>query len=112
MNADAATQDVLHPVVIKHPLSGRPGLYVNPVFTTRIEGLKPTESEALSAFLYQHRQQPEFQCRVRWRAGDVTMWDNCATWRTAINDYHGYERLMHRLTVEGCALEAAGSLKA
>lgn len=57
--------------------------------------------------LYLHCQKPEFQCRARWREGDVTMWDNRATWHKAINDYHGYRRLMHRVTVEGVPLDAA-----
>ena len=104
-NAAAATQDVLHPMVIRHPLSGRKGLFVNPVFTTRIEGLSAPESDALLAMLYAHCQQPELHCRVRWNAGDITMWDNRATWHKAINDYHGHRRYMHRITVEGCALE-------
>ena len=105
-NAQAATQDALHPVVIAHPLSGRKGLYVNPQFTTRIEGLSELESEAILNMLYAHCQQPEFQCRVQWRTGDVTMWDNRATWHKAINDYQGHRRYMHRVTVEGCALAA------
>lgn len=105
-NAEAATQDASHPVVIKHPLSGRRGLFVNPVFTTHIEGLSNEESVAILSFLYEHCKQPEFQCRVRWRAGDLTMWDNRATWHKAINDYHGFRRLMHRVTVEGVALSA------
>ena len=107
-NAEAATQDALHPVVIRHPLSGRKGLYVNPQFTTQIDGLSKPESDAILAMLYAHCQQPEFQCRIRWQAGDVTMWDNRATWHKAINDYHGHRRYMHRVTVEGCALEPAG----
>ncbi len=107
LNPEAATQDALHPVVIRHPLSARKCLYVNPGFTTRIEGLSEAESEAILEMLYRHAEQPEFQCRVRWRAGDVALWDNRATWHKAINDYHGYRRLMHRVTVEGCALEAA-----
>ncbi len=106
-NPGAATQDALHPVVIHHPLSGRKCLYVNPGFTTRIEGLSKAESDAILALLYRHAETPEFQCRVRWREGDVTMWDNRATWHKAINDYHGHRRLMHRVTVEGCALNAA-----
>jgi len=103
-NADAATQDALHPVIISHPLSGRRGLFVNPVFTTHIEGLSPDESAAILNMLYEHCKQPEFQCRVRWQTGDITMWDNRATWHKAINDYHGFRRLMHRVTVEGVAL--------
>ncbi len=105
-NAEAATQDARHPVVITHPLSGRRGLFVNPVFTTHIEGLTTEESSAILSMLYQHCQQPEFQCRVRWQKGDITMWDNRATWHKAINDYHGFRRLMHRVTVDGVALSS------
>ena len=105
-NAALAVQDALHPVVIVHPLSGRKGLYVNPVFTTRIDGLSQAESDGLLDILFQHCMRPEFQCRVRWRAGDITMWDNRATWHKAVNDYHGHRRYMHRVTLEGCALQA------
>ncbi len=105
-NAEQATQDALHPVVIKHPLSGRKGLYVNPQFTTHIDGLSKAESDAILQMLYTHCQRPEFHCRVRWQEGDVTMWDNRATWHKAINDYQGHRRYMHRVTVEGCPLEA------
>ncbi|MGI9366714.1 MAG: TauD/TfdA dioxygenase family protein [Rhizobiaceae bacterium] len=100
-NARAATQDARHPVVITHPLSRRRGLFVNPVFTTHIEGLNSDESDAILDMLYEHCKQPEFQCRVRWQAGDITMWDNRATWHKAINDYQGFRRLMHRVTVDG-----------
>ncbi len=106
-NATAATQDAAHPVVITHPLSGRRGLFVNPVFTTHIVGLSAEESDGILAMLYEHCAQPEFQCRVRWNAGDIAMWDNRATWHKAINDYHGFRRLMHRVTVEGVPLSGA-----
>ena len=106
VNPEEATQDASHPVVIRHPLSGRRGLYVNPVFTTHIEGLAPEESAAVLEMLYRHCERPDFQCRVRWSPGDITIWDNRATWHKAINDYHGHRRLMHRVTVEGVALSA------
>lgn len=80
---------------------------MNPVFTTHIDGLDRSESEAILACLYRHCERPEFQCRARYRAGDLTMWDNRATLHKAINDYHGHRREMHRITVEGCALTAA-----
>ncbi len=107
LNPELATQDSRHPMVIKHPLSGRKCLYVNPGFTTHIDGFSDTESKALLAFLYEHCLTPEFQCRIRWQVGDVTMWDNRASWHKAVNDYHGHRRYMHRVTVNGCALEAA-----
>jgi len=103
-NFTAATQDALHPVVITHPLSGRRGLYVNPVFTLRIDGWSEAESSALLGFLYAHCTRPEFTCRVRWAPGDLTLWDNRATWHKAINDYHGQRREMRRVTIEGVPL--------
>jgi len=106
-NPELATQDSRHPIVITHPLSGRKGLYVNPGFTLHIEGMSESESAAILGFIYEHCQTPEFQCRIRWNEGDVTMWDNRATWHKALNDYHGHRRYMHRVTIEGCELSAA-----
>lgn len=106
-NSDAATQDSLHPVIIRHPLSGREALYVNPEFTVQFDGWNKDESEALLNFLEQHCTKPEFTCRVRWRPGDITIWDNRATWHKAVNDYAGHRRLMHRITIEGVELHEA-----
>lgn len=106
-NPDAATQDAIHPVVIAHPQTGRPLLYVNPGFTTGIDGWSRSESRALLDFLYAHAARPEFQTRWRWAPGSVAMWDNRSTWHLALNDYPGHRRYLHRITVEGGPLEAA-----
>ena len=106
-NSELATQDSLHPVVIRHPLSGREALYVNPEFTVGFDGWAPDESKALIDFLHQHCTKPEFTCRVRWRPGTITIWDNRATWHKAVNDYTGQRRLMHRITIEGTELSEA-----
>lgn len=103
-NAAAATQDAVHPVIITHPLSGRKALYVNPAFTLHFEGWTQAESWPLLSFLYQHATQEAFTTRFAWQAGSVAFWDNRATWHYALNDYHGDFRLMHRITIEGCAL--------
>ena len=100
-NAELATQDAVHPVVISHPLSGREALYVNPEFTVRFDGWNDDESKALLVFLEQHCTKPEYTCRIRWAPGTITIWDNRATWHKAVNDYHGQRRFMHRITVEG-----------
>ena len=106
-NQDKVGADVVHPVVIKHPLSGRKSLYVNPSFTLRFENWSAEDSKPLLEHLYRHAARPEFTCRFRWREGSIAFWDNRATWHYAANDYHGERRLMHRITVAGCALEAA-----
>ena len=105
-NTDAATQDAIHPVVIKHPISGKQAIYVNPDFTTHINELDAASSAALLEELYEHCQQPEFMYRFQWQDGSVAFWDNRATWHKALNDYPGQRRLMHRITVEGVPLHA------
>ena len=105
-NAEQATQDATHPVVIRHPRSGRPALYVNPAFTVRFEGWTEQESRPLLECLYSAAARLEHTCRFRWEAGSVAFWDNRATWHYALNDYPGERRLMHRVTVAGEALPA------
>ncbi len=105
-NNAAALQDAVHPVVIRHPVSGRPALYVNRGFTVRFDGWTAEESRPLLEMLYQHGSRPEFTCRVRFEPGTVVLWDNRCSWHCALNDYAGYRRLMHRVTVEGDALQA------
>lgn len=105
-NPEAATQDAVHPVVIRHPDSGRPLLYVNPGFTLHFEGWTVEESRPLLAFLYAHASRPEFTCRFRWREGSMAFWDNRSTWHYALNDYQGSRRLLHRITIEGVPLAA------
>jgi taurine dioxygenase len=106
-NTAAATQDAIHPVVIRHPLSGRPALYVNGDFTLQFDGWTREESQPLLDYLYAHASRPEFTCRFRWRRGSLAIWDNRATHHCALNDYQGQRRLMHRITIEGVELQAA-----
>ncbi len=106
-NAKAAVQDAVHPVVIEHPLSGRPCLYVNGGFTLRFVGWSDEESRPLLEQLYAHAGRPEFTYRFRWTPGAVALWDNRAVQHYALNDYHGHRRLMHRVTLEGEALRPA-----
>lgn len=106
-NAEAATQDAVHPVVIKHPISGKKALYVNPGFTIRFDGWTAEESEPLLSFLYQHAVKPEFVGRFEWEVGSLALWDNRATWHYALNDYPGHRRHMHRITLEGDEIHAA-----
>ncbi|MGB1189737.1 MAG: TauD/TfdA dioxygenase family protein [Pseudomonadales bacterium] len=98
--------DSVHPMVIRHPLSGRPALYVNPGFTLRINGWNEAESRSLLDFLYEHAVQAEFVETFKWTPGSIAFWDNRATWHSAQNDYQGQRRIMHRTTINGSALEA------
>jgi taurine dioxygenase len=103
-NPELATQDAVHPAVIRHPQTGRKALYVNPGFTLRFEGWTEEESRPLLEYLYRYATRPEFTCRFHWREGSLALWDNRSTWHFAVNDYHGERRLLHRITIQGSPL--------
>ncbi len=107
-NTEAAQGEVAHPVVIRHPDTGRLTLYVNAAFTTHFEGWTAAESQPLLQYLYRHAARPEFTCRFVWAEGSMAFWDNRATWHCAMNDYHGHRRLMHRITVQGSPFPPLG----
>ena len=107
MKRDLAVQNAVHPVVIKHPVSGRKTLFVNPAFTVRFEGQTAEESKELLETLYQLAVQKENMTVFRWTPGSAVLWDNRAVWHCAANNYKGMYRLMHRITLEGTYLESA-----
>jgi len=92
-----------HPLVIRHPRTGRRALYVNSVYTTGIEGMEPSEAAALLARLTAHATHPNVTCRLRWEPDMLTIWDNAATQHFAVNDYPGERRELFRTSVQGTA---------
>lgn len=90
----------VHPVVIRHPETGRKALFVNPGFTAGLVGFASEESDTLLGFLCRHAIRPEFVYRHRWRQGDLIIWDNRNLVHYAVVDYEGIgERYPHRTTV-------------
>ncbi|MDE0417691.1 MAG: TauD/TfdA family dioxygenase [bacterium] len=91
----------VHPVVVRHPESGRRALYVNRGFTRRILGLPDIEGRGLLNLLLEHVEQSSFQVRWTWSEGDVAFWDNRCTMHYAARDYGPEERVMYRVTLKG-----------
>ena len=90
-----------HPVVRTHPVTGQKALYVNRGFTRRILGVPRDESDAILAYLYQHAENPLFQCRFRWSENAIAFWDNRCVQHRAMWDYWPHTRSGNRVTVAG-----------
>jgi taurine dioxygenase len=102
VRADAKKEYVgEHPVVRTHPETGRKALYVNVGHTLRFRDMTVEESEPILDYLYRHQTRPEFTCRFAWRVGSLAFWDNRCALHNPVNDYHGYRRVMHRITLAG-----------
>jgi taurine dioxygenase len=90
-----------HPVIRTHPETGRKSLYVNIAHTVRFKDMTEEESAPLLGYLFQHQVRPELTCRFRWEVGSLAFWDNRCTLHNPVNDYHGFRRVMHRITLAG-----------
>ena len=90
-----------HPAIRTHPETGRKALYVNVAHTVRFKDMTEEESAPLLSYLFHHQVQPEFTCRFHWQVGSLAFWDNRCAQHNAVNDYQGYRRVMHRITLAG-----------
>lgn len=89
-----------HPAARIHPETGRKALYVNVAHTVAFAGMTEEESAPLLGYLFRHQIRPEFTCRFRWQPGSLAIWDNRCAQHYAMNDYQGYRRVMHRITLD------------
>lgn len=99
--SDASHEARSHPLVTRHPETGKQVLFINPAYTSGIKGLRPPEAQPLLDYLFSLATSPAFTCRMRWRQGTLAIWDNRSTWHMPIADYHGMRREMFRTTVKG-----------
>ena len=88
-----------HPVVRVHPITGKRALYVNPAHSVRFKTMTSIESEQLLNILFEHQINPAFTGSYRWKKGAMVLWDNRCVQHYPLNDYHGYKRVMHRITI-------------
>ncbi|MGB1612553.1 MAG: TauD/TfdA dioxygenase family protein [Arenicellales bacterium] len=100
-NDPDADRERFHPAVLTHPATKRLGLYLNPTYALRLEGMSEADSRPILDALFAHATLPEFCCRLRWSPGMVAIWDNFSTQHYAVNDYFGYRREMRRVSFAG-----------
>ena len=96
---ERAFPPVEHPVVIRHPETGRRALFVNPSYTVRLVGLEAGESEALLDFLFRHVTRSGFQLRHHWHPRDLVLWDERSTLHLAPTDFGIHPRRLVRVAV-------------
>ena len=96
----AAAPPVEHPMVTKHPRTGRKILYISR-HVSHVAGMPRAESDALLEHLYRQADVPEYQCRFRWQKNSLAFWDNCAVQHYAASDYDPQVRVMERVTIIG-----------
>ena len=98
---------VSQPLVIRHPVSKRPALYLN---TGRMEGIETIDADegfALINSLYEHATNSKYEYRHRWVEGDFVIWDNRSVMHQANADYNPEEgRYLYRIMLEGDELQA------
>jgi hypothetical protein len=70
-------------------------------FVRGLLGVSSADSAHLFAMLRDHVTRLENTVRWRWSAGDVVIWDNCATQHKAIDDYGDQPRIVRRVTIDG-----------
>jgi taurine dioxygenase len=92
---------VEHPVVCRHPGTGKLHLYVNRPFVSHIKGLEPEASRGLLDRLCRQADAPEHQCRFTWSKDAVAFWDNRAVQHYASSDYWPHRRTTERASIIG-----------
>lgn len=95
----AVLPQVDRPVILPHPETGEPILYVSELQTARISGLEEQDSEALIAELFEQLYADDNVYEHRWHNGDLVIWDNLAL-QHARPDLSGcIPRLLQRIVV-------------
>jgi len=97
----AAMPPVWHPMVRKHPVTGRTSLYISPIYNDEIEDMEPEAAKKLVAQLSEIAAEPRFVYRHYWSPDDVVMWDNRCTMHQVTPHDPRERRVMHRTTIVG-----------
>jgi taurine dioxygenase len=101
---------VAHPIVRRHPVTGRKALYAVAGSSFGIVGMTDAEAVALLDVLAAHATQPEYRYSHNYRVGDVVIWDNASLLHSATLTDAAYPRTLWRITIQEPALAAAAVL--
>lgn len=99
--ARKATPPNEHPLVCRHPETGKKCLFYSELMISHFKQLNVDENRALKDFLVNHIKKPELYCRFKWENHSIAFWDNRCTAHKGIFDFGQEHRLMHRVAIQG-----------
>ena len=91
---------VRHPLVRRHPHSGRKALYSVSGSSYGIEDVPEEEGLALLRELAAHSTQSKYRHSVKYGVGDVVVWDNASVLHSATLTDPSHPRTLHRITTK------------
>ena len=93
--------EVAHPLVWRHPESGRDALMTSPTHLRDVVGMDRAEGDAILTELVAHVTDGRFTYVHEWEQGDMVLWDNWRTMHTALGTPPECEREVQRTTIKG-----------
>jgi taurine dioxygenase len=93
----------LHPLVQRHPRTGRKHLFLGGTWMPRIADLNPTESGLLLDYFQRGMDDINIQLRWRWSEGDIAIWDQRSVVHRGLADHYPVDpnRTVRSVFVEG-----------
>ena len=85
-----------HPLVRVHPRTGRPGLFLSPLYVRRLAGPAGADAASMLQRLHTLIDDPALQLRWTWRPGDFVIWDETSTVHRALTDHFPQRRVVRR----------------
>jgi taurine dioxygenase len=100
MSKNESMEESEHPLIIQHNETNEEAIYFSAPHVSHFNGMSSTESSVVINFLNKHCLEPELITRIRWKKGTLLIWDNRSLVHTALNDYFGYRREVHRVVIK------------
>ncbi|MBF6558544.1 MAG: TauD/TfdA family dioxygenase, partial [Acidimicrobiales bacterium] len=102
----------VHPMVIRHPVTGVPSLFVSPLMTRRVVGVSEEESQQLLGELRLVLERDEFVYEHHWQVGDLVLWDNRCVLHARTDFDPAEARILRRVSLAGQGAPQAYALSA
>ena len=101
--SSGSAREAEHPVVIKHPRTSEPALYVNPLCTIQFSDAPNND---LLDQLFRAIEENAATFHHRWSVDDLVIWDNWSSCHARSDFPAAEKRMLRRCIIKGCALDA------